>query len=194
VHDKKDGTGQNYLAVDINSQLAGGPEITAKSQNSRPPMKVPPALIIRLNQSLFESEALVAAEKKEEKIKDLDFQLKDDGLHVAGKVKALLFHVPFDTIVEFNTVKTDVFEVKVQDVKVAGIDFEFLSKFILNSVKKRLDATLKKACTFESVDEGNQHSLRVTVNPKALIPALPDLHLVDVDIREREFLLKIGKN
>jgi hypothetical protein len=36
-------------------------------------------------------------------------------------------------------------------------------------------------------------ALKVTVDTKKLIPAFPDLHLLGVDIREREFLLKVGK-
>jgi hypothetical protein len=45
------------------------------------------------------------------------------------------------------------------------------------------------------VGEEKDHSraLQVSVDPKALVPAFPDLHLVDVDIREGEFLLKIGR-
>jgi hypothetical protein len=35
--------------------------------------------------------------------------------------------------------------------------------------------------------------LKVTVDPKALMPAFPNLHLVDVDVRDRNFLLKIGR-
>ena len=44
-------------------------------------------------------------------------------------------------------------------------------------------------------EEASDHTqiLRVAVDPKALAPAFPNLHLVDVDVKEREFLLKIGK-
>jgi hypothetical protein len=31
------------------------------------------------------------------------------------------------------------------------------------------------------------------MNPKKLIPALSEFHVVDVDVRDREFLFKVGK-
>ena len=72
---------------------------------------------------------------------------------------------------------------------VEGLDFEFLSKFILESLRQRLDKAMKGICTFENLPK----ALKVTVDAKKLIPAFPDLHLVAVDVRDKEFLLKIGK-
>jgi hypothetical protein len=198
LHDKKDGNGQNYMAIDVNATLDHplAPPTLAKP-SGRPGMKTAPSLIVRLNQSIFESEALLAAEKKEmgSKLKDFDIQLKDDGLHVSGGWHELFFSIPFDTIVDFVTTTTDVFEVRVREIKVAGIDFNFVTKFVLESMKKRLDKSLKGICTFEYVGEEKDHSraLRVKVEPSKLVPALPDMHLVGVDVRDREFLMKIGQ-
>jgi hypothetical protein len=198
LHDKKDGNGQNYIAIDVNATLDTPvpPPLTVKASD-RPGMKVAPSLIVRLNQSLLESEALVSAEKKElgSKLKDFEIQLKDDGLHVSGSWHAFFFSIPLDTIVDFVTTSTDVFEVRVREIKIAGIDFDFVTKFVLESLKKRLDQSLKGICSFEYVGEEKDHStaLRVTVEPSKLVPALPDMHLVAVDVREREFLLKIGQ-
>lgn len=195
-HDKKDGAGENYLAIDVNAKLENPrPQALQVSRTDRPGMKIAPSLIMRLNQSLFESKAIVEAEKKEMngKLRDFDLQLKDDGLHVSGKWHTLLiFTVPFDTIVDFKTTEPDVFEARVREVKVAGIDFSFLTKFVLESIKKRLDKTLKNMCQFETREEDGSTVLRVTVTPKLLVPAFPDLHLIEVDVRDQEFLLKIG--
>jgi len=199
VHDKKDGGGQNYLALDVNSLLVGPTQAPkAHLPSDRPAMKVAPYIIMRLNQSLFESDAITSLEKKDmgSKIKSINFNLKDDGLHVEGSWHTLLFFsFPFDVIVDFVTTGIDTFEVRLRKIDFAGIDLEFMSKFILESIKKRLDQTLKKICTFKYVGEEKDHSraLQVTVEPKALVPAVPDLHLVAVDVREGEFLLKIGQ-
>jgi len=198
ILDKKDGNGENYMAVDINSELEGvilPPAV--KQPSNRPPMKFAPSLIMRLNQSLFESEAVVDGEKKEigAKITDLEMALRDDGLHVAGKYHALLFHIPFDTAVDFVTTGLDQFEVRVRKIDIAGINLEFLSGFVLEMLQKKLDRALAGICKFKYVGEEKDGSraLQVNVEPKALVPAFPELHLVAVDVRDGEFLLKIGK-
>jgi len=198
LRDKKDGAGENYLAIDANDGPTTTPPATAvRRPSSRVGMKVAPSLIIRLNQALLESEAITSAEKKEmgSSLRDFDLQLREDGLHVSGKWHPLLFSLPFDTVVDFSSTAPDVFEARVREIEVAGLDFEFLSKFVLESVKRRLDQSLKGMCAFKYIGEEKDHSraLQVTVNPKELLPAFPDLHLVDVDVREREFLLKIGR-
>jgi hypothetical protein len=190
-HDAKDGEGQNYFAIDINSTSEGTIQASSGVKNPHTPMKTPPSLIIRLNQSLFESDAIKDVEKKDggSKIRNLDFKLKDDGVHVTGDYHFLIMNIGFDTVVDFVTTAPDVFEVRLRDIKIEGLDFEFLSKFILAAVKKRFDHAMKDICTFEDLPK----ALRVTVDAKKLVPAFPDLHLLSVDIREREFLLKIGK-
>ena len=151
VHDKKDGNGENYLAIDINAQLATPLPPIVQTPAQRPGMKVAPALILRLNQSIFESEAIVSAEKKQmgSNLRDFDFQLKDDGLHVSGKWRALLFSIPFETVVDFTSAGLDAFEMRVRAIEVAGLDVEFLTKFVLDSLKKRLDQSLKGICSFK---------------------------------------------
>ena len=197
VLDKKDGGGENYLAIDVNSVLEGTVVPKPPGSNAqRAAMKVAPSLIMRLNQALFESEAVMDSEKREvnSDIRNLSFLFKDDGLHVSGSFHKFLFNIPFETTVNFVTTAVDVFEVRVQELRVAGLNFEFVSKYILDSMKKKLDRTLKGSSTFKEVDDpvNHTHALQVTVDPKKLVPAFGDLHLVDVDVREQEFLLKIG--
>ena len=73
VHDKKDGNGENFLAIDVNSALGGRVPASTTAKTPRPGMKNAPSLIMRLNQSLFESDAVLAEEKKAmgNKIKEL---------------------------------------------------------------------------------------------------------------------------
>jgi hypothetical protein len=197
LHDKKDGGAQNYLAIDVNSQLVSGLTKSAGDGSPRPSeTAVLPSLIVRLNQSLLESVAVANAEKKAmgSKLRDLQIQLKDDGLHVSGRWHTFFFSIPFDSIVDFVTTGTDVFEVRVRDLQVAGLDLEFLTKFVLESMQKRLDTAMHGICTFRYVGEEKDHSraLQVTVKADKLVPAFPDLHLVAVAVRDRELLLKVG--
>lgn len=195
--DQKDGAGENYFAVDINSRTITppAPNPAVKSQ-PRPGMKVAPALILRLNQDLLESTVVAEQEKKAmgSNLRDFKVDLKDDGLHVSGKWHKFFITIPFDTTVDFVSTGPDVFEVKVRELDVGGIDFEFMAQFVLEAIKVRLDKALSKICTFTYVGKEKDHSraLRVTVEPKTLVPAFPDLHLVGIDVRDREFLLKIG--
>jgi hypothetical protein len=196
-HDKKNGASQKYLAIDINSQLmANLTKTTSEEKSAREEMHVLPSLIVRLNQSLLESVAVANAEKKAmgSKLRDLQIQLKDDGLHVSGRWRAFFFSIPFDTIVDFVTTGVDVFEVRVRDLTVAGLDLEFLTKFVLQSMEKRLDTAMHGICTFQYVGEEKDHSraLQVSVKTDRLVPAFPDLHLVAVDVRDHELLLKVG--
>lgn len=199
LHDKKDGGGQNYLAIDVNSLLAAPlPPRSVSTPTPRAGMTIAPSLIVRLNQSIFESTAVIDAEKKEmgSNLRNLDIELKDDGLHVSGGWHPFIFFtIPFETVVDFVTTGTDTFEILVREMKVAGLDFKFLTKFVLESMASRLDHALKGICTFKYVGEEKDYSraIQVTVEPKVLVPAFPDLHLVDVDVREQEFLLKIGR-
>ena len=88
--DKKDGSGEKYFAVDINSLLGKAiPPLTKTQPGPRPEMRVAPALVMRLNQSLFESEAVLNAEKQDmgSNLRNISFNLTDDGLHIAGDWK-----------------------------------------------------------------------------------------------------------
>ncbi len=201
LHDKKDGNGENYLAIDIDSTLAEPPPLTTTvtkntSTAEREKLKVAPSFIMRIKQSLLESSAVINAENKKmtDKIKNFKIELKDDGLHVAGEFKTFLVTVPFETVVDLVTTGLDTFEVRVRELEVAGLDLEFLTSFILEAIEKRLDSMLKGICTFKylGTESDESRALQVTVNPKTLVPAFPDLHLINIDVREGEFLLKIG--
>ena len=197
-HDKKDGAGENYFSIDIDSLLAKPtPTSSVAPPTTRVGMKIAPSAIIRLNQSLLESTEVIEAEKQlGSKIRNLTAEFKDDGIHVSGDYKVFLFiTVHFETIVDFVYTGTDVFEVRLRKLDVAGVDFDFMSKTVLTSLEKRLDKAFKGICTFKYLgkESDSSRALQVNVDPKALFPAFPDLHLVDIDIREREFLMKIGK-
>lgn len=51
--------------------------------------------------------------------------MRDNGLHVSGRYEELGFPVPFDGFVDLVTVQTDVFEVCVKGLEVAGVDVPF---------------------------------------------------------------------
>lgn len=199
VHDKKDGPkGENYFAVDINAEMPiESSSLLDAEATDEPGLKVAPAAIIRINQSLFESDMVLGAEKKAmgSKLSNFKIELKKDGLHVTGIYHAFFLKIPFDTIVDFDNADDvdDAIDVSVRDIKVWNIDFEFMAGFILEAMKYRLDQTLKSICSFEYLGEKSDKSrvLRVHFDPKALIPALPGLHLADLEIREHEFLFKI---
>ena len=198
VHDKKDGPkGENYFSVDIAASLAKVAALHPDDIDPDDGLKIPPAAMIRINQMLFESELIVDAEKKAmgSKLQDLKIEFKKDGLHVSGKYHKYFISIPFDTIVDFDTAEdSDSFDVSVRDVEVAGIDLDFMTGFVLASMEKRLDQSLKGICTFDYVGEKDHAKvLRVHLDPAKLVPALPGLHLVDVEIRDGEFLLKVGK-
>lgn len=203
VHDNHDGkSGENYFSVDINArQMAGAglamPKAPKESDDDEG-LDVSPAAMIRINQAMFESELVVSAQQKAmgSKLTDLKLDLKNDGLHVTGKYHKLFFAIPFDTIVDFDSSETDFdsFDISVRQIQIAGIDLDFLTSYVLETMKVRLDQSLQGICTFQYIGEKKDHTkaLRVTMDPKKLIPALPDLHIVDVDVRDREFLFKVG--
>ena len=203
VHDKHDGpTGENYFSIDIDAVQSETASAEVQHQSSSSPddddgLEVPPSAIIRINQSLLESEMIVQAEKKAmgSKLKDLKIELREDGLHVSGKYHRFFFNIPFDTIVDLETTSLDTFEIRIRDIEIAGLDLEFLTGFVLESMQNRLDQSLHGICQFEYIGEHRDHSraLRVRMNPAKLMPAIPDIHLVDVDVRDKEFLFKVGK-
>ena len=199
VHDAKDGKGENFLAVDANAQLAVRiPPPTISTGTARTGDKTAPSVILRLNQSLFESADVVAAEARDmdPRIRNFALELKEDGLHVSGEWRALrLINIPFDTVLDFVWTAPDVFEMRVREFEVADIDLKALTKIVLEAVKKRLDVSLKGICAFEYVGEKNARSraMRVTVNMPALLPAFPDLRLTGIVTRDKELLLKAGR-
>jgi len=197
-HDKVDDGGEDYLVVDVDSQLEEAPAPSQKGpRTQRAALKVAPSLLVRLNQNIFTSKALVAVAQKQKMsadIRDFEMALKDDGLHVSGKWHKYFFNIPFDTTVDFVTTAPDMFEIRLRELNVEGIDLKFLTKYALEAVKDRLDTALAGICMFEYLgeDKDESHVMKVTVEPKKLVPAYPDLHLVNVDVGNRQFLLKIG--
>lgn len=198
--DKKDGGGENYFVIDLNALLEGEVQEPAaiKAVTTRPTLKTAPVLIVRLNQALFESKAVLDREKQKlgSGMKNFQLELRDDGLHVSGRYKAFLFFsFPFETTIDLESTGVDEFEAEVRKVEVGGNNFSFLAKYALESLQDRLSQSLKGICTFDYLGKQGDESyaLRVHVDPKALVPALPGLHLIDVDVREHEFLLKVGR-
>jgi len=199
LRNAKNGAGENYLAIDVNAKLAVAPVPPAFSTSTaHAPQQIPPSVVIRLNQALFESTEVLAAEQKSMGSQMRNFALKfhDDGLHVRGEWKSpLLVHVPFRTVIDFVWTAPDEFELRVRRVKVAGLDIEAVSGLILELAKKRLDDSMKGICTFQYVGEASDGSraLRVHADMHALIPAFPLLHLTGIDTRDNELLLKTGR-
>lgn len=206
LHDDHDGLkGENYFSVDINahSSTNGGQIIglkMPKPSDDQEGLDVAPSAMVRVNQALFESDMIVSAEKKSmgSMLTDLKMELTNDGVHVTGKYHKLIFTIPFDTTVDLDSSETsfDQFDIAVRSIKVLGIDLDFLTGYVLEAMKTRLDQTLKGMCSFEyipSLKKDHSKALRVTMDPAKLIPALPDLHVVDVDVRDRVFIFKVGR-
>lgn len=197
THNKRDGGGENYFVLDVHSKLAEvQPPVERKPRQPRQALAVAPSILIRLNQDIFNSKAIVDAQKEKlgDQIKDFTVSFKDDGIHVTGKVKKWFFTIPFDSIVDFVFTGPDVFEVRLRELNVFGIGLTFLTKHALNAVKDKLDSVLHEIATYEYLgDKEDSKALRVTINSAKLIPAFPNLHLVDIDVRDRSFMLRIGR-
>lgn len=199
LRNAKNGGGENYLAIDVNAQLAvaAAPPVFSTS-TAHAPQKMPPSVVIRLNQALFESTEVLAAEQKSlgSGMRNFGLKFHDDGLHVHGEWKSpLLVHVPFRTTIEFVWTAPDEFEMRVRRADVAGLDVEAVSGLILELAKKRLEQSMKGVCSFQYVgkESDGSRALRATVNMAALLPAFPKLHLTGIDTRDNELLLKTGR-
>jgi len=195
-HSKKDGAGEDYLVINVKAQLeepvTPSEKVAHTQQNN---LNVAPSLLVRLNEALFNSKLIAGMEKEKmpSDIRDFDVAFKEDGVHVSGKYHKFFFNIPFDSIVDFVTTGPDVFEVRLRKLDVEGINFKFFTRYALDAVKEKLDKTLKGICSFTYLgDKDDSKVLQVQVDPKSLVPAFPNLHLVDVDVRNRAFLLKIG--
>jgi hypothetical protein len=194
IKDKRDGSGENFLAIDLEAKLDKFEPPRISSPTAGPvAAAAPPLVIMRLNQSFFESEAVVGAEARDVggKIRRLALEFHEDGLHVKGRWRvALLPDVPFKAVVDFNTTEPNVFEITVRDVSVAHIDLEALTPLVLSVVSKRLNNAFVGACSFE---DAGLRTIRARVDMKKLMPSFPALALTKVDVKEGEFLLKAGK-
>jgi hypothetical protein len=199
VRDAKDGAGENFLAVDADAQLSiPMPPPTVSTGTARKGDKTAPSVIIRLNQALFESADVVAAERKDmdPRIRDFELELKEDGIHISGAWRTLgLIDIPFETVLDFVWTAPDVFEMRVRELEIADIDLQILTKTVLESVKNRLDSSMKGLCAFEYVGERADRSraMRVTLNMRRMLPAFPGLRLTGIDTRDKELLLKAGR-
>lgn len=192
------GEGEDYFVVGVNSALQALPPKQARQKRApREGAAVNPLMILKINQAVFNSKAMASAKTEKigaANIENFDVSLQEDGVHVTGEWKKYFFTIPFDVIVDFVTTKPDVFEVRLRKLKAKGVDVKFLTEYALDAVKERLDKTLAGICTFQymGIDKDENHVLEVTVEPKKLVPAFPDLHLVGVDVANREFFLQIG--
>jgi hypothetical protein len=158
--------------------------------------KVPPALGIRLNQALFETTMMEEAEAQKipSMIKDFNIAFKDDGVHVTGKLKKFIFTIPFDALVDFEATDPDTFLVKIRGLEVYRFDLKFLTPIALRLVRNRLDKMLNGLCKFTYLGKKEKaRALKVKLESNKLIPAFPDMHLVDLRVKDGNFLLRLGK-
>jgi hypothetical protein len=199
LKDERDGSGENFLAVDINASLDGVYQLENRPHSPRPKTNDrPPDIVIRLNQALFESRALVNTEEKDldKHIKKFSMEFKEDGLHADGAWRELFFpSIPFASVIDFVWLSPNVFDIRVREIKILHVDLKPLTRIVLEAAKNRLDKALKGACTFQYVGkEGDQaEAIRTTVNFTALLPAFPKLTLTGIVVKDKELLLKAGQ-
>jgi hypothetical protein len=102
--------------------------------------------------------------------------------------------VPFGAVVKFVWTAPNVFELRVERVKIEHVDLKALAGLVLELSKNRLNKSLNGACSFEYIgkeDDGSR-ALRVTVDMPRLLPAFPGLVLTGIVTKDRELLLKFG--
>lgn len=191
-----DNSGENFLIFDINTLITEQPPKINRTQRKPIQYKVPPSLMIRLSQDIFTSKMILDKEKESmgSDIKDFKIRFKNDGIHISGKVKKYFVTVPFEGLVDFVYTGPDLFEVRIRNLSVMNMDLKFLTPLALTALKDRLKSALAGMCAYKYLGKKDgSRALRVRIKPEKLIPALPNFHLVGVDVRERNFMLKIGK-
>lgn len=191
-----DNSGENFLIFDINTLVTEVPPKVARTARKPINYEVPPSLMIRLSQDLFTSKMMLEKEKTKlsSDIKNFKIKFKNGGIHISGKIKKFFVEVPFEGLVDFVSTEPDVFEVRLRELEVMKLDLKFLTPLALTAVKSRLKKALKGICTYKYLgNKDHSRILQVTINPKKLIPAYPDFHLVGVDVRDRNFMLKLGR-
>lgn len=191
-----DNSGENFLIFDINTLVTEAPPQVKRTPRKAILYQVPPSLMIRLNQDLFTSKLVLEKEKATigDSIKDFKIRFKSEGIQISGKVRKFFMDIPFDGLVDFTYTGPDVFEVSIRQLEVMNMDLKFLTPLALTAVKGRLKSALKGICKYKYLGNKDQgRVLQVKINPKKLVPALPDFHLVGVDVRDRNFMLKIGR-
>ena len=191
-----DNSGENFMIFDINTQVTEAPKQVKRTARKPVNYKVPPSLMIRLTQDLFTSKMMQEKEKQKmsSSIKDFKIKFKNGGIHISGKVKKFFMEVPFEGLVDLNSAGPDVLEVRLRQLEVMNLDLKFLTPLALTAVKSRFKKALKGIGTYKYLgNKDHSRVLQITIDPKKLIPALPDFHLVGVDVRDRNFMLKIGR-
>ncbi|WPU66579.1 hypothetical protein [Peredibacter starrii] len=191
-----DNSGENFLIFDINTMVTEAPPAVKKTARKPINYKIPPSLMIRLSQDLFTSKLMLEKEKEKigDSIKDFKIRFKNGGIHISGKVSKLFWDVPFEGLVDFISTGPDVFEVRLRQLEVMNLDLKFLTPVVLTAVKSRLKKGLSGIATYKYLgNKDHSRVLQVTIEPKKLIPAFPDFHLVGVDVRDRNFMLKLGR-
>ena len=191
-----DNSGQNFLIFDVNTLVTEAPAPVKKTARKPIFYKIPPSLMIRLSQDLFTSKLI--QEKEQESIgstiKDFKIRFKTGGIHISGKVKKFFWDIPFEGLVDFTSTAPDVFEVRLKKLKILKLDLKFMTPLILTAVKSRLKKGLKGLATYEYLgNKDHSRILQVTIKPEKLVPAFPEFHLLGVEIRDRNFMLKIGR-
>lgn len=191
-----DNTGENFLIIDINTLVTEEPPTVKKIARKPINYKIPPSLMIRLSQDLFTSKLIQEKEKEKisANIKDFKIQFKSGGIHVSGKVHKFFWDIPFEGLVDFTSTAPDIFEVRLRKMKVMKMDLKFLTPLILTAVKSRLKKGLAGIGSYKYLgDMDHSRVLQVTIKPEKLVPAYPEFHLLGVEVRDRSFMLKIGR-
>jgi hypothetical protein len=195
-HKDKDGEGEDYFAIDLQTKTK-----KFKAQKSKEflqpkrQLEVPPSILIRLNQELFLSESIAAAKKEKmgDSIKDFKMVFEDDGLHLKGKYWKWFFLIPFDVQVNFLSTNPDEFEVRVGKLNAFGLNLKLMSRMALNSVKSTFETMFDGVFKFTMDEKHKGQVLKVNVDSAKLIPAFPNLHLMDITVLEGSFLLRLGR-
>ena len=189
-------SGANFLIFDINTLVTEAPPAVKKVARKAITYDIPPSLMILLSQDLFTSKLVVDKEKSgaPSQLKDFKIRFKKGGVHISGKVHKFFWDISFEGLVDFIYTSPDVFEVRLRKIKVLNMDMKFITPLVLKAVKTRLKKAMSGIATYKYM--GNlDHSrvLQVTIKPEKLIPAFPEFHLTGVDVRDRNFMLKLGR-
>ena len=197
LRDDKDGPGMNFMAIDVNARLVQpSPEPTPRHGHRPHTAERPPFIVIRLNQAILESQAIVDAEKGEadSRVRRLSLDLREDGIHIKGDWRLTIIPIPFETTLQLVWTGPNVFEIRVSEIKVVHLDIKPIARIVLDVFKRRLDRTLKGVCAFQYIGEEKNGTLavRAGVDMTHLLPAFPKLALTGVQVKDKELLLKAG--
>ncbi len=193
----KDDHKESYLIFYLKTNMLNPPEVTMKvPHTSISKFTTPPAIAIRLNQILLTSDIFSKKDEQqlsENNIRDFHITFQDDGVHLKGKVRKFIFTIPFDALVDFVSTEPDEFLVKIRNIEVFMFDLKFLSPIALRILRNRLNKVFEGLCQFQYIGKkDNASALKVRVDSAKLIPAFPGMHLVDVRVRDGNFMFRMG--